>query len=317
MSALTFPDAVDAAAGEAARDALEAAPTGDRTLALVSGGHDSLTAMHLAYQSEAIDLDGIIHINTGIGIPETRQFVRQRAEALDLPFYLVGETLFAGNGYEVPEHEYRLPREEYVHLIEEYGFPGPGAHRWMYVNLKEKPLQRFVRDQFPDEDLTFISGVRQHESDRRMENVDDSGLSEFIGHPTVSPLVAFRGIDVTRYRSSLDLPPNPVVQRLEMSGECLCGSYASRGELRDLRLFYPDVFRRLLCLERRVQIAAAVDDDGPDKQYGQWGHNRLRDRERRALDDTNQMLLCSSCEQQTECNQSDDSDPDAGGGCSE
>ena len=26
------------------------------------------------------------------------------------------------------------------HLIAAYGFPGPGAHRWMYANLREKPL---------------------------------------------------------------------------------------------------------------------------------------------------------------------------------
>jgi len=210
-----FPDDVDAAAAQAARAVLQGAPPTDRVYALVSGGHDSLTAMHIVYQS-SLPLDGIIHIRTGIGVPETREFVQARADELALEYHEVGAK-HDGPGY---HSEHRRVHEEYVELIKQYGFPGPGAHKWMYVNLKEKPLQRFLSGF--DEDVLLVSGVSKHESDNRMENVEDDGIQTYLGCPTISPLVEFTGMDVRDYRRGLDLPMNPVVEKLEMSGECLC-----------------------------------------------------------------------------------------------
>jgi phosphoadenosine phosphosulfate reductase len=293
MTRLQMPSEVDTEAATTARRVLADAPTDGLTLALVSGGHDSLTAMHLAYQSDAVDLDGIVHINTGIGVPKTRQFVRERADSLDLSYYEVGRPNEIANG-----HEYRYRSEDYSVLIREYGFPGPGAHKWMYLNLKEKPLQRFLNEF--GEPVTLVSGVSKHESDRRMENVADEGEQSYLGCPTIAPLVEFTALDVRRYRRALDLPMNPVVDTLEMSGECLCGAYSDRGELRMLRLFYPAVYRRIRGLEARVSAAAALED-GPDEEYTHWGHNRLKERERDVLDDTGQMLLCTSCEKREQC----------------
>jgi len=136
-----------------------------------------------------------------------------------------------------------------------------------------------------------------------MENVDASGQQEFLGHPTISPLVEFTALDVRRYRRGLDLPMSPVKETLEMSGECLCGSFSKRNELRMIRLFYPDVYRRILCLEATVGAHASIED-GPDEAYNRWGHNRLKDHERDAMDDPDQMLLCQSCEQQHQCDTS-------------
>lgn len=293
MSGLEIPAAVDAAASTTARDVLESIPVEGETLALVSGGHDSLTAMHLAHQSPLVDLDGIIHINTGIGIPDTRAFVRRRASELGLTLYEVGRPYDIEDG-----SEFRYWSEEYITLIQRYGFPGPGAHRWMYLNLKEKPLQRFLSTR--DEPVTLVSGVSKHESSRRMENVADAGVQEYLGCTAVAPLVEFTGLDVRRYRRGLDLPMNPVVEQMEMSGECLCGAYADRGELRMIRLFYPGVYRRIRCLEAMVSAAAYLDD-GPEREYSRWGHNRLQDRERAALDDPTQMPLCVDCSQRGQC----------------
>jgi len=294
---LGFPDDVNAVAANTARRVIEAAPETDRVYALVSGGHDSLTAMHVVYQSHYLDLDGVIHINTGIGIPETTAFVEERAEALDIPYYEVGAPCDDPG----QEHEYRRPHEEYTALIQRFGFPGPGAHKYMYWNLKEKPLSRFLK--MLEDDLLLISGVSRHESQNRMENVDASGQQEFLGYPTISPLVEFTPLDVRRYRRSLDLPMSPVKETLEISGECLCGAFSKRKELRMIRLFYPDVYRRILRLEATVGAFAALDD-GPDDAYNRWGHNRLKDHEREAMDDPDQMLLCQSCEQRHQCNTS-------------
>lgn len=297
MTEVAIPESVDAAARDAARDVLADAPRNSDVLALCSFGHDSLTAAHLAANSR-LGLDGVVHVNTGIGVPETRAFGIERTRQLGLDYHEVGRYDPA-----LGAHEYRLATQEYDHLVTTFGFPGPNVHKWMYLNLKQNPLEWWLNEHYPDREVTLVSGVRRHESDRRMENVDEQGRQTYLGAPTVSPLVEFTGLDVTRYRRDLDLPSNPVVDALEMSGECLCGAYASRGELRLIRLFYPATYRRLLGLQARVRAAAALDD-GPDPEYARWGHGRLQDRERRAMDDDAQMLLCESCERRATCEQS-------------
>lgn len=303
MTVLDIPDAVDAAAANAAREVLADAPAEGDTLALVSGGHDSLTAMHLAYQHRRVDLDGVVHVNTGIGVPQTREFVRQRAAELGLDYHEVG----AARNEPGDAHEHRPPQREYTSLVLEHGFPGPPVHDKMFINLKHEPLKAWIDASYPDREVTFVSGVSRHESERRMETVDETGTQEYLGCTTISPCVEFRGIDTTRYRSGLGLESNPVVERLEMSGECLCGAFADRGELRMLRLFYPAVWRYIKCLEARVG-ATSYTEDGPPEEFSRWGHGRFEDRERNAMDDGEQALLCSSCELQDECGES---------GCSE
>lgn len=285
----TIPDSVDTAAARSADWILDATPTDGKVLALVSGGHDSLTAMEIVRRSSQVPLSGIVHVNTGIGIPETREFVKQRAKSLGIPYYEVGKTEENGQG-----QEFRKRSEEYEYLIQREGFPGPPVHKIMYWNLKSKPLRKFLNT--IDEAITLVSGVRKAESDRRMKNVDEEGIGEYLGYPTISPLVDFTGLDVQRYRTGLGLKDNPVVTNLEMSGECLCGAFANRGELRMIKLFYPETYRRILCLEAKV-AASAGTEDGPDEAYTDWGHNRLKDHEQEAMHDSDQMLLCQSCEQ--------------------
>src|SRR4051794_34146701 len=51
------------------------------TFALFSGGNDSTAMIHLSRGW----VDAAVHINTGIGIPETTEFVRRTCEAMNLP----------------------------------------------------------------------------------------------------------------------------------------------------------------------------------------------------------------------------------------
>lgn len=94
---------------------------------LISGGNDSSVASHLA-ASYGPRVDGLVHINTGIGIEDTREFVREYARYLQLPL--------------TEKH----PPRTYEELVLEYGFPGPAAHRYMYSWLKERPLRQVRRE---------------------------------------------------------------------------------------------------------------------------------------------------------------------------
>lgn len=270
----------------------------DRVYALVSGGHDSLTAMHVAYASDVIDLDGIVHINTGIGIPETRAFVRRRAAALDLDYLEIGAVERPATADSRPApRTYRHQTDEYAAFVKRYGFPG--RHDWMYRNLKEKPLQWFLSDR-DDLQVALISGVRKAESERRMETVDDTGIQRKLGATWISPLVEFTGTDVRRYRRRHDLPMNPVVEVLEMSGECLCGAVgAERDELSLIRTFYPDTFRYLQTLE--YDVISRVQRGEIKKDYALWGHGGHDDRELEARMSDSQMTMCADCERRESC----------------
>lgn len=184
-----------------------AAQNHEHVYALVSGGHDSLTTLHVTNHQHPIELDGVVHIDTGTGVPETREFVEDRCQDLGLDFIKIGS-------------EYRQPNEEYRSLIKRYGFPGPAVHRWQYLNLKGKPLQRFVNEQ--QGEVALVSGVRQTESRNRMENIEPTGIQYKDGATWISPLLAWSDQDVTQYRRTEALPTNPVVEALHMSGECLC-----------------------------------------------------------------------------------------------
>ena len=48
--------------------------------AMFSGGHDSVCAAHVA--SQRPEFSGCVHINTGIGIEKTREFVRLTCQPL-------------------------------------------------------------------------------------------------------------------------------------------------------------------------------------------------------------------------------------------
>lgn len=253
----------------------------DHIYALVSGGHDSDTTLHVTHHDHPIELDGVVHIDTGIGVPETRDFVEDRCNELGLEFIAIGS-------------DYRLPHEEYESLVTRFGFPGPGVHRWMYLNLKGKPLQRFVNEHTGD--VMLISGVRQAESRNRMENIEPTGIQEKDNATWVSPLLAWSDEKVTEYRREHDLPDNPVVTELHMSGECLCGAYADRLELEILKIFYPDTARAIEYLE--MDVLEQVERGDINDLYALWGNGSLSQGELAARIDGHQstLPLCTDCE---------------------
>ena len=118
---------------------------------LFSGGNDSTVLAHL-FRTRA---SHAIHINTGIGIEQTREFVRTTCADWKLP--LIEKTPPAGSTY----------RE----LVLDQGFPGPGHHWKMYQRLKERGLRAARRDLVArprSERVVFLAGRRRDESKRRM-----------------------------------------------------------------------------------------------------------------------------------------------------
>lgn len=196
-----------------------------RILGLFSGGHDSLTAVHVAARHPLFSY--AVHINTGIGVPETREFVRKTARE---------------QNWHLREYKAIDCGQDYAQIVKQYGFPGPGQHTTMYIRLKERPLRVAIREAkalYPlRTNVLLISGVRFQESERRMgyqEPVTKDGSKIW-----VNIINDWSKADCNRYIQNNKIPRSPVVDRIHKSGECLCGAFAKPGEFAELEFWYPE-----------------------------------------------------------------------------
>lgn len=211
---------------------------------LFSGGHDSLCSTSIA-ASFLNDFTAAAHINTTIGVKETRLYVRAAAETL---------------GWKLVE---KYPPQSYRDICVEHGMPGPGAHLFCYTRLKERCVRELVREQKVDRNdrVILVTGVRVHESKRRMGNVvevDRRGAQVW-----VAPCLEWTDEDKEAYIAALNLPRNPVVDEIGMSGECLCGSFAEPGELDIVSEAFPQTRAEI------EEIKAACRERGVHAEWGQ------------------------------------------------
>jgi 3'-phosphoadenosine 5'-phosphosulfate sulfotransferase (PAPS reductase)/FAD synthetase len=258
-----------------------------RIFGLFSGGDDSLTATHAAQQMLGSAMDAVVHINTGIGIPEAREFVDTASNALD---------------WSLLEYKAIDCGQDYEQLVLAYGFPGPRHHTKMFNRLKERPLRALDRDNQGGNNI-LISGLRKQESGRRMR-LKNEPIQKDGRRVWVAPFFYWSNDQIREYRARIDLPKNPVKEYLCMSGECMCGAFAKEGEQSQVNQFFPSFGARLDDLTRRV-LANGFPwrwDESPPKwwnrmksaeKFGQW--DMLQDELDIEVANKAQML-CSSCE---------------------
>lgn len=211
--------------------------------ALFSGGHDSLCSTHIASHDPLFK--GVVHCNTGIGIEQTREFVRQ---------------VCSDNGWPLHELHAEVSYEELV--LGRGGFPsGDASHNSFYWFLKQKQLRAFVqsRKRHRLDRIALVTGIRKQESVRRMA-ADMAVPSKRDGaYLWLNPILEWSDRDKDAYMAEWSLPRNEVTDILHRSGECLCGALARREELVEIANFYPEVAERIFALEERVK-EAGVDD---------------------------------------------------------
>jgi 3'-phosphoadenosine 5'-phosphosulfate sulfotransferase (PAPS reductase)/FAD synthetase len=260
-----FPDrGLDAAQDEAATiyEQAKAEHNPTKTFLLFSGGNDSLVLLDLLWPV----VDAVVHINTGIGIPEAHEWARKTAALYPRPFI---------------ELE---PPDSYESLVLTNslwdGLPGPGFHNIVYQRLKERCIRRLIADHrtYPGERFLLLSGIRRAESSRRKQRKE--AIERDGGRVFCKPLFSWSNAEMREYREAAELPVNPVAANLHMSGECLCGAMANQDEARSeraaIRFFYPDFDARLTALENECKLrglshcewgvkrADVAEDDGGD-----------------------------------------------------
>jgi 3'-phosphoadenosine 5'-phosphosulfate sulfotransferase (PAPS reductase)/FAD synthetase len=191
--------------------------------ALFSGGHDSLCSTHVAAQHPSFS--GVCHVNTGIGIEETREFVRQTCREHGWPLL-----------------EYHPDGKTYEDLVREKGMPGgPQSHNTMYYWLKQRQIRRLVADhkQHRNDRVMLVTGIRRKESGRRMESTISVPVRRNGAQLWVNPILDWTKADCNAYIAEHGLRRNEVSDTLHRSGECLCGALASHDEIGDIERWYP------------------------------------------------------------------------------
>ena len=199
-------------------------------LGLFSGGHGSITAVHVAANHPSFSY--AVHINTGIGVPDTLDFVRETNRKMN---------------WNLREYNAKDCNQDYEQIVKEFGFPGPGKHGTMYIRLKERALRVAIREaksEYKRSDcVILVSGVRFQESERRMgykEPITKDGSKIW-----VNIINDWSKSDCNRYIENNKIPRSPVVDKIHKSGECLCGAYAKPGEFAELKFWYPAVAARI------------------------------------------------------------------------
>ncbi len=196
---------------------------------LFSGGKDSLATAH--YMMNRKEADGCLFLDTGIRTEETVQYVRETCDTYGWP--LATE---------------KTPYD-YDELVMKFGFPTRRkSHNWFMNYLKTRGIRQFTR-RFPKEDVILFSGVRRGESRRRFGTAKP--VSRFERAVLKSPIIDWPNEKVWTYIRDNALPVNPVYSMLHISGDCLCGAFAQRGEAELILSAFPTLAERIRGLEKR------------------------------------------------------------------
>ncbi len=225
-------------------------------IAAFSGGNDSVVSTHFGCTEFGADA---LHCVTGIGVKKTREHARAVAEAN-------GWKMFERKAYAegmphkfdqsiLPGGKWVVSDDAYEEFVLNHGFPGEGMHPRMYQRLKERSFARMVaqiKHKKKKQDCVFmISGIRHDESAIRAgykRAVQKQGSTIW-----VNPFYWQSKVDFEAYRQEFGIPRNPVSVRVGISGECLCGAFASDGEKELVRAVEPDTAAYIDNLESRVQ----------------------------------------------------------------
>jgi 3'-phosphoadenosine 5'-phosphosulfate sulfotransferase (PAPS reductase)/FAD synthetase len=239
--------------------------------AAYSGGNDS--GASTAWSVNNVSGCRVFNANTGIGLAPTRNHMRATCALMDWDLTEIRAKEDCG--------------QDYRKIVLKYGFPGASQHMRMYIQLKERCVERLVRDNKVkrSDKILILTGIRRDESVKRMgygsRVINTKGAQVW-----VNPLYWWPKERFEEYRKACGVPDNPVTKVLGMSGECLCGAYAHKGEKSLIRIVDPETAAYLDELEKEVR--AAGHDWG-------WEDSPPEPRDMQTISMMFDMPLCVGC----------------------
>lgn len=212
-----------------------------------SGGDDSIVACHFAVSEFGA---AVVHCNTLTGLEANRihvgnmvdrfgwHLIEKNAVALGPP----KSTRKMVNGKRVdgpfdpaslPTGRWQDGETAYEEYCLNFGMPGPGQHGRQYQRLKERSFNAIRREakqgHHRNSTVMMITGIRRDESSIRAGY--KRAVSKVGGTVWVNPFYWHGAVDFELYRQEFGLPRNPVKPIVGISGDCLCGTMGTPGEL--------------------------------------------------------------------------------------
>ena len=227
--------------------------------ALVSGGKDSLTNAKVL--EEAGKLISCVALETGLSTPDWKEFLIKTCEERKWPL------------------EFFKTDESYEDFVRKYGFPGPSKHSWIMQKLKGRCILKFKK---AHPDGILASGVRADESIKRAGSVKPVGNWE--GVPILAPIYDWTTEEVWAFFYDRGFERAPGYTTLQISGDCLCGSYARQDEFEAIRFHYPEIAARF------DRLSEEIKDKHPTRCTWGWGWKKPVKQQ-----PPNQAMICFDC----------------------
>lgn len=255
------------------------------TFCLFSGGGDS-QALALRCRDH---YEALVFIDTGTAIPGVIEHVREFASWIGKPLHEMRE--YEDDPFQAYRNLVLGTDEDHAHVPnwKPLGFPGPGQHGRAYNRLKERQIERLLREtkagQHRYAKVLFLTGVRRAESQRRAKR---ASITQKRGMIYANPLIDWGNAQTRIYRDHSGAPASDVAALMHRSGECNCGAFAVEHDERAmLKSLWPAWWARIEALEDEAEAAGV--------QWCRWGGFDVNG-ERAGGDPDPAGELCTSCE---------------------
>ena len=205
-----------------------------------SGGRDSALACYVA--KRLADVRGwkyrLIHIDTTIGLEETRRYVDRYARWMNVELVVIR-----------PKHTF----EEYAVKIGMWPSLRPPKLRWCYRELKLKPTIKYIKENYSRGDLLAL-GIRGSESWFRPIFYTSTFMERKYGDVVTKvwlPLLRVDDKTVEHLINKFKIPRNPT-WKFGFSGECLCLAGAPLHTIVMIMRHFPEETQKLLAIDRTI-----------------------------------------------------------------
>ncbi len=231
-----------------------------------SGGRDSAATCYIAFQ--VAQRRGwnfrLVHINTTVGIKQTREYVKQYAQWLGAELIVL------------------RPKKTFKEYAAQRGmWPSlwPVQYRWCYFDLKLDPTVEYLEENYGANDLVVL-GVKGPDSKFRLGEYTSAffvrSYSKRLKVKAWAPLWNATDEIVERLIRRYNIPRNPV-WRYGFSGECLCLAGTPIYRVALILRYFPEETKELLEVDDIIQKNRRSGEPSAPFRVWQAGYRTLRE----------------------------------------
>jgi 3'-phosphoadenosine 5'-phosphosulfate sulfotransferase (PAPS reductase)/FAD synthetase len=185
----------------------------------------------------------VVFVDTGVMLSDAVEFVKSVAEKQGWNLHIL------------------KPKTDFWEYAKRYGTPGI-KRRWCCKYLKLQPIFDYVKTLAPQRGM--VLGFRRDEKRESRRRASQIRFHRKTRSWLYLPIKEWSKTDVRDYLRKNSLPDPPWYAH-GLKESCACGAYMHRGELFRIKVHYPELFAKMVELdrERRKWGRCAFWDKGP------------------------------------------------------